>query len=103
MDKRQFKNSYMEYQTNSQQRGGTSKILEENNVNIAVMTETKKKNKGSKYVGNYAMFYSGVDEKSSVERGVAIFIDKRWEQNIQEYSYESKRLMTVKLSYYRGH
>ncbi len=39
-----------------------TRILEEQKVNIAVVTETKKKLKGSKYVGNYAMFYSGVEE-----------------------------------------
>ena len=79
------------------------RIFEENKVNIAVVTETKKKNKGSKYVGDYAMFYSGVDEKSRAARGVAVFIDKKWQQGIQEYHFESERILYLKIKYGRGH
>lgn len=33
-----------------------TRIFEEKQINVAVVTETKKKDKGSKYVGNYAMW-----------------------------------------------
>ena len=43
-------------------------------------------------------FYSGVDEKSRAARGVAVFIDKRWQQGIQEHHFESERILYLKIT-----
>ena len=52
------------------------KILEDRNANLEVVTETKKL-KGSKYVGNYAMFCSGVSLKQRAAETVPLFIDEK--------------------------
>jgi hypothetical protein len=33
-------------------------------INVAVISETKKKLKGTKMIGNYTMLYSGVSQKT---------------------------------------
>lgn len=78
------------------------KIFERNKINIAVVTETKKKNKGSKYIGNYAMFYSGVDEEFRSAKGVTIFIDNKRQRNIRDYHFVNERIMYMKLKYDPG-
>ena len=77
------------------------RIFEKNTINIAVVTETKKKNLASKYVGNCAMFYSGVDEKSRGVKGVVIFIDSKWQRRIIE-CHENARIIYMKMKYDRG-
>lgn len=51
----------------------------ENKINIAVIIEKKqeKYTVGSKYVGDYAMFYGGVDDKFIAATGVAVFANKK--------------------------
>lgn len=80
-----------------------AKIFEKMNVNLAVVTETKKKLKGSKYVENYAMFYSGVDQQERAAKGVAIFVDRKWESRIKEVQYVNDRIILLKLKHERGH
>ena len=80
-----------------------ARIFKDMNINLAIVTETKKKLRGSKYVENYAMFYSGVSQKQRAAKGVAIFIDKKWESRIKEVQYVSERIITLKLKHNRGY
>jgi len=45
-------------------------------IDIAIITETKKKNKGSEDIGNYVMIYCGVPANQWALSGVAIAIRK---------------------------
>jgi len=45
-------------------------------IDIAIITETKKQNKGSEDIGNYVMIYCGVPANQWASSGVAIAIRK---------------------------
>jgi hypothetical protein len=48
--------------------------LEERKLDIAIVSETKKKNKGSTDIGFYVIIYSGVPNENWAASGVAIFL-----------------------------
>lgn len=47
-------------------------------INIAVISETKKKLKGTKMTGNYSMLYSGVVQEIRAQSGIALIVDHQW-------------------------
>jgi len=47
-------------------------------IDIAILTETKKKNKGSEDTGYYVMIYSGVPANQWASLGVAVAVRKDW-------------------------
>ena len=51
--------------------------IEKKGINIAVISETKKKLKGSKLIGNHTMLYSGVSQNTRAQPGVALIIDPK--------------------------
>jgi exonuclease III len=80
-------------------RGITEKIEElqtellKRKIDIAIITETKKKNKGSKDMSNYVMIYSGVQANQWASSGVAIVFRKDWKHKIKDYSWVSDRII----------
>jgi len=68
-----------------------------------VISETKKKLKGTKMIGNYTMLYSGVPQKTRAQLGVALIIDQKWASRITNYSFVNNRIITVRLKTNRGH
>jgi len=52
-------------------------------IDIAIITETKKKNKGSEDIGNYIMIYCRVPANQWASYGVAIAVRKDWKQDIR--------------------
>jgi len=62
-----------------------SELVEEikiKGINVAVISETKKKLKGIKIIGNYTMLYRGVSQKTRAQSGVALLtLDNKF-QNI---------------------
>jgi len=72
-------------------------------INIAVVSETKKKLKGSKMIGNYTMLYSGVSQEIRAQSGVALIIDHKWTSRITSYSFVNDRTISVRLKTNRGH
>ena len=56
-------------------------------IDIAIITETKKKNKWSEDIGNYVMIYCGVPANQWASSGVAIAITKDWKYKIQDYTW----------------
>lgn len=49
------------------------------------------------------MFYSGIDEKFRASKGVATYVDKKWEKKIMDYNYMKKRIITMKHKSERGY
>jgi exonuclease III len=72
--------------------------LQKRKIDIAVITETKKKNKGSEDIGKYITIYSGVPDNEWAASGVAILIRKDWKNKIQDYTWISDRILIIRLS-----
>jgi len=72
-------------------------------IHVAVISETKKKRKGTKMIGNYTMLYSGVSQKTQAQSGVALIIDHKWTSRITNYSFVNDRIINVRLKSNRGH
>jgi len=47
-------------------------------VDVAVLTETKKKRTGSKTLGNYIHHFSGIKKYERAKRGVSILKNRKW-------------------------
>jgi exonuclease III len=71
--------------------------LLERKIDIAIITETKKKNKGSEDIGKYVMIYSGVPANQWASSGVGIVIRKDWKHRIQDYTWISDRIIETRI------
>jgi len=83
-----------------------SELVEEikiKGINVTVISETKKKLKGTKIIGNYTILYSGVSQKTQAQSGVALMIDHKWTSQITNYSFVNDRIITVCLKTNRRH
>jgi hypothetical protein len=77
-----------------------SELVEEiktKGINITVISETKKKLKGTKMICNYAMLCSGVSQEIRGQSGIALIIDHKWTSLITNYSFVNDRIITVHL------
>lgn len=77
--------------------------LNNQNIDIVVLTETKKKLKGTKDIGNYILIYSGVPQDRRACSGVAILINNKWRSKIISYKYVNERIVTVRLKIDRNY
>jgi len=66
-------------------------------IDIAIVKETKKKNKGSEDIGNYVMIYCGVPANQWASSGVVIAVRKDWKHKIQDYTWISDRIIETKI------
>jgi NTP pyrophosphatase (non-canonical NTP hydrolase) len=55
-------------------------------IDIAIITETNKKNKGLEDMGNYVMIYCGVPANQWALSGVVIAIRKDWKHKLKDYT-----------------
>ena len=55
-------------------------------IGVAVISETKRKLKGTKMIGKYSMLYSGVSKETRAQSGVALIIDNKWTSPTTNYS-----------------
>ena len=78
-------------------------ILAKKGISIAVISETKKKLKGSKETQNYLQFYSGVDSKTRAKAGIMIMLQKRFKFAIDNYIYWNERIIQLRLKLQRGY
>ena len=62
-------------------------------IDTAIITETRKKNKGSDDISNYVMIYCGVPSNQLVSSGVAFEIRKDWKHKMQDYTWISDRII----------
>ena len=72
---------------------------------MAVITETKKKLKGTRDIDDFfmIMIYSGVPQNKRAVCGVAVLLDKRWKKKIVSYIFVSERIIIVRLKIERGY
>ena len=80
--------------------GKTEKLQTEllkRKIDIVIITETKKKNKGSEDIGNYVMIYSGVPANQWASSGVAIAIRKDWKHNVQDCTWISGGIIEIRI------
>jgi hypothetical protein len=63
------------------------KILNGNNIQISVITESKKKLQGTKETEHYTIIYSGVDRYTRGQSGVMIWIHKSISNKIDHYKF----------------
>jgi exonuclease III len=68
-----------------------TKELEERKIDTVIVSETKKKNKGSTDIGSYVMIYSGVPNGNWAASGVAILIRKRLRNKILGHTWISPK------------
>jgi len=66
-------------------------------IDIAIITETKKINKGSEDIGNYVMIYCGVPANQWTSPGVAVVGRKDWKHKIQDYTWISDRIIESRI------
>jgi len=79
------------------------KILNENNIKISVITESKKKLQGTKETEHYTVIYSGVDRHVRGQSGVMIWLHKSISSNIDHYTFWNDRVIETRLKTQRGH
>ena len=72
------------------------------NVDVAVLTETKKKGTGSESLGCYDLFYSGVSKDQRAQQGVAILIRKSLRPSITTWEAVDQRIIRMHLTLH-GH
>ncbi|CAH1975795.1 unnamed protein product [Acanthoscelides obtectus] len=64
-------------------------------IDIAVLSETKKKGQGNSYKDEYICFWSGVEKSKRAKAGVAIAIKKVMEKFIMDWNPVDERIITV--------
>jgi hypothetical protein len=76
------------------------KEMERLGIDIASITETKKKGSGSEIIGNYLHFYSGVPEEIGAKGGVSLLIHRKWKHNITNWQCIDERIITMNINIY---
>jgi len=87
----------MECKGDCGENGGLQTELLKRKIDIAIITETKKKSKGSEDLGNYVMIYCVVPANQWASSGVAIAIRKDWKHKIQDYTWISDRIIATRI------
>lgn len=76
--------------------------LDKFQIDIATLTETKKKGKGNEQYGSYVHFYSGVPKHERAKSGVSIVVHKKLKRFIKTWEEISERIMQLEIDLY-GH
>jgi exonuclease III len=79
------------------------KILNENNIKLSVITESKKNLHGTKETKHYMLIYSGVDRHTKGQSGVMIWIHKSISNKIAHYKFWNDKAIEGRLKTKRGH
>ena len=86
---------------------GKEKLLQEElkkaNVDIAVISGTKKKLKGSQELDDYILLYSGVPTNRRAAAGVAIMITAKFKKRIHSYVFVNERILQLRCKLQRGY
>lgn len=89
-------------------RGLTHKLpelereLTQMNIDIAALTETKKKLKGSQELDKYIMIYNGVEQNNRAAARVALLICKNLKHRIHNYAFIDERVILARIRVQRG-
>jgi hypothetical protein len=76
--------------------------LNKNNIKISVISESKKKLKGTKETQNYTVIYSGFNRYTTGQLGVMIWFCNSVSNKIEYYTFWNGRIIEIRLKY-RGH
>ncbi|XP_030765286.1 craniofacial development protein 2-like [Sitophilus oryzae] len=68
------------------------------NLDIVVLSETKKKGRGSEHLDNFLHFWSGIDKAKRAQAGVSVLIAKKLSKFYKNYNAVNERIVTVTLS-----
>ena len=72
--------------------------MEQLRIDIASITETKKKGSGSEVCRNYLHFYSGIPKENRAKRGVSLLLHKKWRHSIINWQCTVQRIITVNIN-----
>ena len=70
------------------------------NIDITILSETKRKGCGNEEVDGCIHFWSGVEKHQRASAGVSIIIKNSLKKFIDNYEYVSERILTVTLKIY---
>jgi len=73
------------------------KTLNESNIKISAITESKKKLQGTEETENYMVIYSGVNRCTRGQLGVTIWTNKSISNKIEYYKFWNDRIIETKL------
>ena len=79
------------------------RLLKESSVNITVVTETRKKLRGTKDIDGFVMIYSCVQTIKRASCGVAILVGNKWKYKIVNFTYINERIVVLKIRIERGY
>ncbi|KFM58790.1 Craniofacial development protein 2, partial [Stegodyphus mimosarum] len=77
--------------------------LEEHKKDIVVITETKRKGKGSENIGNYIHFFSGVEENDRSRAGISIMMKEMYYKYMTSWEAIDERLIKLELMLGKKH
>jgi len=78
-------------------------ILNENNIKISVITESKKQLHGMKETEHCSVIYSGVDRHTRGQSGVMIWNHKSIANKTDHYKFWNNRVIEARMKTQRGH
>ena len=67
-------------------------------IDIATLTETKKKGNGSELLGDYIHLYSGVNKEKRAKAGVSVLISKKLKNYIKNWEAINERILKVEIN-----
>jgi hypothetical protein len=67
-------------------------------MDLAVLTETKKKGTGSETLGNYIHHFNGVKKYERAKRGVSVLINKKWKGSIKNWVSIDERILKLDMN-----
>lgn len=71
-------------------------------IDVAAITETKRKGQGSENLGKYDLFFSGVSKECRAQQGVSLMVHRRLRKHITSWEAVSERIIKMNLTL-RGH
>ena len=69
-------------------------------LDVIVLTETKRKGRGQEISGGYIHFWSGVEKSERAKGGVSIMIKKKWKSSIKQLEEVDERFIIKELMMY---
>lgn len=76
------------------------KELSQQRIDVAVLSETKKKWKWKEGLTYYLLIWSGVNQSERAASGVTILIQKKHKDYIKKFECESNRIITLTIYVY---
>lgn len=76
--------------------------LEQQKIDIAVLTKTKKKGSGTEFIADYLHIYSGVKKSERAKRGISIMIKRKHIVNLHHWETTNERIITANMQI-KGH